>query len=212
MSSIEAGHGKSAGIVGIIILLFALADMIAGIIWVTYGGKDASGIWVGLLLLITGILGIVSWVKLNKAAMVFFLVFCIIDIICTIVQAVIAALGFLIWQILKAVIASQCTIKNGKCDCGDKDIPMDLEDCSWISDIEAIFLTLLIANGLCMIVVFAGSIIGCMATCCAKGPQQTGVVVVQHPGVVVTTTHGQAPPGYGEQPGQYPMTDVPPKH
>lgn len=49
MGTIEAGHGKSAGIVGILILLFALADIIVGIIWVTYGGSDASGIWVGLL-------------------------------------------------------------------------------------------------------------------------------------------------------------------
>jgi len=45
-----------------------------------------------------------------------------------------------------------------------------VEDCSWISAIEAIFLALLIANGLVAIFVFAGSIIGCAATCCAKDP------------------------------------------
>lgn len=49
MGTIEAGHGKSAGIVGILILIFALVNMVVGIIWVTYGGGDASGIWVGLL-------------------------------------------------------------------------------------------------------------------------------------------------------------------
>lgn len=46
---IAPGHAKSAGIVGILILIVALIDFIVGIVWVTYGGKDAQGIWMGLL-------------------------------------------------------------------------------------------------------------------------------------------------------------------
>lgn len=47
---------------------------------------------------------------------------------------------------------------------------ISVDDCSWISAIEAIWLCILIGNGLAVIFVFAGSIIGCMGTCCAKAP------------------------------------------
>lgn len=49
MGEIEAGHGKSAGIISVIILCFALVDVIVGFVWVSYGGRDASGLWLGLL-------------------------------------------------------------------------------------------------------------------------------------------------------------------
>ncbi|KAK3697999.1 hypothetical protein QZH41_014371, partial [Actinostola sp. cb2023] len=170
MTEIAPGHAKSAGIVGILILIVALIDFIVGIVWVTYGGKDAAGIWCGMLLLLTGILGIVTWPKKNKCTMIFFMVLCIIDIIVCIIQAAMAGIAYLIWQILKAIIKSKCSINNGHCDCGSNKVPMELKDCSWISAIEAIFLVLLIINGLAVIFVFAGSIIGCAATCCASSP------------------------------------------
>lgn len=179
MGDVAPGHAKGAGIVGILILLMGLLNLITGIIWVTYGGVDASGIWPGILLLITAILGIVTWPKKSKGTLIGFLVLCIITTITSIVQAAIAGLAFLIWQILKAVIESKCTIVNGKCKCDGESIPLQLDDCSWISAIEAIWLTLLIGNGLATIFVFAGSIIGCMGTCCAKAPTQTAVVMVE---------------------------------
>lgn len=46
---ISAGHAKSAGIVGILIVLVSAIDFIVGIVWVTYGGGDAQGVWIGLL-------------------------------------------------------------------------------------------------------------------------------------------------------------------
>jgi len=216
---ISPGHAKSAGIVGICILVLALVDFIVGCIWASYGGKDAAGIWCGILLILTGILGIVTWPKKKKITMIFFLVLCIIDIICCIVQAALAGLAFLVWQILKAIIETKCKIKGNHCDCGNEKIPVELEDCSWISTIEAIFLVLLIVNGLAVIFVFAGSIIGCAATCCASTPQQTGVVMVQQPGPVIIqqqTYPGQSqadpPPTYSQPPGQYPMAEpIPPK-
>ncbi|XP_020909119.1 uncharacterized protein LOC110247076 [Exaiptasia diaphana] len=238
---IAPGHAKSAGIVGILILIVAFIDFICGIVWVTYGGSDAQGIWCGLLLIVTGILGVVTWPKKNKVTMIFFMVLCIIDIICCIVQTALAGLAFLVWQILKAIIETKCKIRGGHCDCGNEKIPMELEDCSWISAIEAIFLCLMIINGLGTIFVFAGSIIGCVATCCASSPQQSGVVMVQNPNtagtVVIHTTaqpatypaqtvtypaqpvtypaHAAPPPAYSQEanpPGQYPMADpIPPK-
>jgi len=176
----------------------------------------------------------VTWWKKGKLTMIFFMVLCIIDTICCIVATVIAGLAFLVWQILKAVIETKCSIRNDHCDCGNESIPMELEDCSWISTIEAIFLVLLIANGLATIIVFTGSIIGCAATCCASSPDSAGVVTVQnnpntntiiitqttgsiqaYPGQVVQTYPAQTvstgpPPEYSQQavpPGQYPMAD-----
>jgi hypothetical protein len=49
MGVIQAGHGKSAGIVSIIILIFAFIDVVLGFVWISYGGGDASGLWCGLL-------------------------------------------------------------------------------------------------------------------------------------------------------------------
>lgn len=57
--------------------------------------------------------------------MVFFMVLCIIDIICCIVQTALAGIAFLIWQILKAIIETKCDIRNGHCDCGSNSIPME---------------------------------------------------------------------------------------
>jgi len=176
---IAPGHAKSAGIVAILILIMALGSFAVGIVWVTYGGKDAQGIWNAILLILAGIFGIVTWVKKSKIMMIFYLVFCIISIITSIVQAVLGGLAFLVWQILKAIIETKCTIKSGKCDCGSDKIPVELEDCSWITTIEICFLCILIFNGLAVIFTFAGSIIGCMATCCAKSQQQTAVVMVE---------------------------------
>lgn len=47
--TLAPGHAKAAGIVGILIMIMALLNLIVGIIWITYGGSDASGIWNGLL-------------------------------------------------------------------------------------------------------------------------------------------------------------------
>lgn len=64
--------------------------------------------------------------------MIGFLVMCIITVITSIVQAAIAGLAFLVWQILKAIIKTKCTIKSGKCDCGSDKIPIP---CKWHSSI-----------------------------------------------------------------------------
>lgn len=196
------GHAKSTGIVSIFILIFAVVNLITGFVFVSYGSKDATGIWIGLLLAVAGVLGILVWVKKNKTIMVFFLVICIIDIITCIVQAALAAIAFIIWQILKAIIETKCKIVGDRCDCQGENVPMELKDCSWISAIEAIFLVILIVNGLATIFVFAGSIIGCMATCCASSPppQQGGVVIVQQPAPMQPYPPAGAmpPPGYNQ--------------
>ena len=48
MAQVEAGKAKAAGIVGILLICFALAIMICGFVWISYGGSDGTGLWSGL--------------------------------------------------------------------------------------------------------------------------------------------------------------------
>ncbi|XP_048582405.1 uncharacterized protein LOC116616016 [Nematostella vectensis] len=192
---IEAGKGKAAGIVGIFLLVLGLINVILGIMWAVYGGSDGSGLWCGFLLMAQGSLGLVAWLKRNKLAMVFYLVLALLNIIITIVQAALAALAWLIWQVVKAIIETKCSDSSGRCVCSGETVPMNVDSCSTITSIDAVFLCLLILNGIACIFAFAGSIIGCMAVCCASSPPaQTNVVVVQQPAMVGV---GQQPVGAG---------------
>lgn len=47
MSAVEPGKAKSAGIVGILILITALVNIICGCIYAGMGAKDGSGLWSG---------------------------------------------------------------------------------------------------------------------------------------------------------------------
>ncbi|KAK3698000.1 hypothetical protein QZH41_014372 [Actinostola sp. cb2023] len=203
VGELSQSHAKSAGIISIFILVFAVVNLITGFVFVSYGARDATGIWIGLLLLLAGVLGIITWIKRNKTVMIFFMVICIIDIITCIIQAAIAAIAFIFWQILKAMIETKCQIRGDHCDCGNEKVPMALKDCSWIAPIEAIFLVLLIVNGAATIFVFAGSIIGCIATCCASQQQQPGVVIVQQPAVVAYQQPVVVPAGAQQYPPAY---------
>lgn len=46
---VSQSHAKSTGIVSIFILIFAAVNLITGFVFVSYGAKDATGIWIGLL-------------------------------------------------------------------------------------------------------------------------------------------------------------------
>ncbi|XP_032236500.1 uncharacterized protein LOC116617676 [Nematostella vectensis] len=181
-------QSKTAGIISIFILIFGFINTVTGFVYIGYGGTDGNGVWIGILLLMNGILGIITWVKRNKVAMIFFMVLCILNIILCIVQTILAAIGFFIWQVLKGIISTKCRIKDDHCDCGSEKVPVELEDCSWISTFENMFLLFIIVNGICSLFVFAGSIIGCIAACCSNEPQPpSNTVVVQQQGAMVTT-------------------------
>ena len=45
---IEDGKAKAAGVVGIMLLCFGLAIFICGIVWISYGGGDGTGLWSSL--------------------------------------------------------------------------------------------------------------------------------------------------------------------
>jgi len=183
---VEDGKAKAAGVVGIMLLAFGLGIFICGIIWISYGGGDGTGIWSSLGIIISGILGIVAWVKKNKCALIGFLVLNIIEIIVLAVQCVLALLIWLIWQLVIGWVENDCETVNNRCVCGGgHSLPMDVDNCDWVYAVEATFLAVVILSALGTIIAFAGSIIGCMGTCCASEPTQTTVIVQQQPVTMV---------------------------
>lgn len=46
---VSQSHAKSAGIISVIILICAVVNLITGFVFVSYGSKDATGIWIGLM-------------------------------------------------------------------------------------------------------------------------------------------------------------------
>jgi len=225
MAQVEAGKAKAAGVVGIILLCFGLAIVICGFVWISYGGGDGTGLWSGIGILVAGILGIVTWVKLNKIAMIFFLILCILEIILLAVQCVLALLVWLVWQLVIGWVESDCETVNNRCVCGGgHSLPMEVDNCDWVYAVEATFIAVVILSAFGAIVSFAGSIIGCMGVCCANSEQASNTtVIVQQPvamvpqNAVVVTTQGQtypqqstAPPAYSQQDQSYQTKPVAP--
>lgn len=181
---VEAGKAKAAGIVGIMATVLGFGIFICGCIWASYGASDATGLWSGILQLIAGVLGIVTWAKKNKCAMIAMLVFYILDIILMAVQCVLALIVWLVWQLVVGWVEKDCNTTNGKCVCGNgRELPLGVDDCDWVYTIDAVFLAITILAALAAIISFVGSIIGCMGVCCGQSTtHNTTVIVQQQPG------------------------------
>lgn len=197
MTDVEPGKAKAAGIVGIFIGSTALVNIICGCIYAGYGGPDGSGLWSGFGLLITAILGIVTWVKHSRGTFIGFLVLSILLLISSIVQVPVALIVWLIWHVIGEVVKAKCSMDavSNLCVCTDEKTPIPVNDCDDISIIVDCIIAIVISSSLAVILTFAGSIIGCTGVCCMK-PQNT-VVVVQQPGMVMTQqTSNEPPPKY----------------
>ncbi|KAL9980982.1 hypothetical protein ACROYT_G009631 [Oculina patagonica] len=218
-NSVEVGLAKSTGMIGIAAGLCGLGNCICGFIWLGYNGYGGHGLWSGFGLIFAALLGIFVWRYRNKTLMIFFLVSCIILVIIVGVQAAIAALGYIFWRLFR--VATDCQTYGGTCHCRNskgEPIPIDLETCDVISSIDSMFLAMTIFSACGTIVTLAGSIVGCMGTCCARNQQPGAVVVVQQPSgtqssVLYTTTQHPAE-GYPAQypqahSGQYPQQQYP---
>lgn len=133
--------------------------------------------------MIAGILGIVTWMKKNRCAMIAMLVFYILDIIIMAVQCVLALIVWLVWQLVIGWVESSCQTINSNCVCTGHSLPMGVEECDWVYTIEAVFLAITILAALGAIMSLAGSIIGCMGVCCGQSTTtNTTVIVQQQPG------------------------------
>lgn len=214
-NSVEAGLAKSTGVIGIAAGLFGLGNCICGFVWLGYNGYGGYGLWSGFGLIFAAFLGLFVWRYRNKTMMIFFLVSCIILVIVVGVQTAIAALAYIFWRLLQ--IATDCRTFNGKCHCRTDEgesIPFDLETCDQISAIDGMFLAMTIFSAIGTIISLAGSIVGCMGTCCATHQQPGAVVVVQQPSgtqsSVLYTTNQYPAQGYPVQypPHQHPQYPV----
>lgn len=206
---VEEGKAKAAGIIAILIGVCSLIELICGFIYLSIGGNDGSGLWCGVGLLVITLLGVLIWVKRNKTAMVFYLVMCILWLIVSLIQFVIALLAWVIWRIIRVAVENQCFQRGERCYCNaEKPEPIPVRSCTDIKTIESCFLAIMIMAAFACILTLAGSIIGCMSTCCAR-PEPQGVVIVQQPGYAmnVTTTQqvGYAPAAGGVPPPDYGM-------
>lgn len=207
-NTVEPGLAKWTGIISIAAGVCGLGNCICGFIWLGYSGYGGHGLWSGFGLLLAAAMGLFIWRYRNKGIMIAFLVTCIILVIIVGIQTIIAALAYILWRLFR--VATDCQTYGGKCHCrnvnGEK-IPIDLEACDLITSIDSLFLSITIFSALGTIISLAGSILGCMGTCCAR-TQPGAVVVVQQPSGTqssVVYTVPQYPAQYPmAQPGQYP--------
>uniref|UniRef100_A0A6P8HLT2 Protein FAM189B-like isoform X2 n=1 Tax=Actinia tenebrosa TaxID=6105 RepID=A0A6P8HLT2_ACTTE len=190
---VEKGTAKGAGICGIILMVSGIASTVSGSVWVSSHGYGGYGIWSGIGLVIAGILGIVTWWKRNKGVLIGFLVITIIMVIVASSQAITSGVSY---GLFKAFVGHQCYDSGSSCICGSE--RYDRSFCGNWNDLMNALLTITIFNVVGAVVSLAGSIFGCMGTCCATTQRQPGTVMVQQPVFVTTTTQ----PGYvAQQPG-----------
>ncbi|KAK3708942.1 hypothetical protein QZH41_012339 [Actinostola sp. cb2023] len=142
-------------------------------------------------LVVAGVLGIVTWTKRNRGAMIAFLVLCIISCIVGVIQALVAG-----------IVHAQYT----RCSTDDR---------CYINLLGGL-LAFIILSAFGAFFSLAGSIIGCKSAC--GGQQTAGTVIVQQPAVVMQSyPEGYpqqpggypvlayvGPEGYPQQPGGYP--------
>lgn len=206
---VEANLAKTTGIVGIAVGICGLGNVICGFIWLGHNGYGGHGLWSGFGLIFAAVLGMIIWRNRNKNLMIFFLVTCIILVIVMIIQAAIAAIAYVFWSLFQ--VAADCRVYRGRCHCRNskgEPIPIDLETCELISLIDGLFLAITIFSALGTITTLAGSIIGCLGTCCATN-QQPGMVVVHQPAGTQSSLMYTSQQYHS---GQYPAQNYPPQY
>jgi len=203
MGDVKKGHAIGHLVLGAILCFFALMIIIlSGVI----GSKGDVGAilgpwWVGLMVLIPGILGVVGGITKKKCPTIGFLVLAIIMVVIVGIITALMAIVVAVLGVFKE--ATKDCIKYGTtCKCSHQGTTFDMNgidgDCSAIGDIHGLATGVLILMILSILVLFAGSILGCVAVCCNKGSSEGGntTVIIQQGG-------NQQPPGQVQQPPPY---------
>jgi len=200
MTAIQKGHGICELVFGVILSLCGLLIIILSAVM---SGKAEVGAvlgpwWVGVLVLIPGILAVVGGITKKKCPTVGFLV---LSIIMMILVGIITALMAIVVAVLGAFkeVTKDCTKYGTTCKCIHNGTTFDMKgvdgDCSVISDIHGLAFGVLILMIVSVLVLFAGSILGCVAVCCNKGSEGGNTTVIIQQGQV------HQPPAY-DQPEQ----------
>ncbi|KAL9985172.1 hypothetical protein ACROYT_G007542 [Oculina patagonica] len=206
-------HAVTSITIGVLQLVLAVGLIIASFIFASYGSMNTSQTpyWGGFPFLITGAFGIAAGITKNQCCMVTFLVLNIIMTITTAAASIVVTVALAFWN--GAVNASNCRTVHNTCVC-DTGNPYDTEtynisNCDYLDTVTVALLAVLIFCYCCAGLAFAGSILGCAATCCAP-PDAPTVIIAQPqmvaPGVMVTHSSMQAgypPVAAGYPPGAY---------
>lgn len=198
---VENSKAMAAGILSIFILITAVVDLICGAIYASIGGVQGSGLWTGFGLLLCAVLGLITWLRKSKTAMMFFLVLDILWFVACAVGAVISFGLYALLSIIRATLEDECSISaEGSCHCsGENDIPMNLDTCDDIIVAQRCMFGIFILDGVGALLALGGSIIGCIGVCCT-GQVATTVVVVEPSGGAMQRIN-QGAPEYPSFPG-----------
>ncbi|XP_031557387.1 uncharacterized protein LOC116294008 [Actinia tenebrosa] len=156
---VEKGTAKRAGICGIILMICGVASTISGFIWISIHGFGGFGVWSGIGLVIAGILGLLTWWKRHKRLLNGFLVITIIMVIVATSQAIASGVFYVVFK------GHQCYDSGSSCVCGSETYERSF--CNNLNDLIIELLTITICNAVGAVSSLAGSIFGCMGTCCA---------------------------------------------
>lgn len=208
---VKNSHGIAALVIGVLEILFGIIIMACSFaVGAKISGQSSiSPYWAGIPYMIPGILGIVSGITKNHCAMIAFMV---LNIICFVIDGIAAILLFLIiglWLAIMKKFTEDCRYRSwygtNKCVCkvDGKYYAYAVDSCDTLKAIMSLLWAIIIFAILAALTSLAGSILGCIATCCKSSPPQQ-TVIVQQPAVImqpqqqgVMQPQMQAPPAYG---------------
>jgi len=192
------------GIFQILIGAFCLLFNVVALIMAGSGGSGGSGIWGGLLFVVTGSFGIVSAKTKRKCFIVTFMVFCIIS-------AIITAIAFILFISGMALgLSVRCSSSRTSYDYGSEyssGSGSGSVDCGSLRIMAAIFGFMAFLTFAEVVFALWGSILCCQVTCCGKPHTVVTAGQPYQPVQGGTTQVVFAPPQAGQ--AYYPVASYP---
>nr|XP_058943503.1 uncharacterized protein LOC131771660 [Pocillopora verrucosa] len=201
------GHSIAAISIGTLQLLFSVALIIPSFVLSSYNNQHVNTsmtpYWTGFPFFLCAIFGICGGVTKNHCCMVAFLVFSIIVTVISAIASIVVTIALTVWNVTSDVY-----------DCSDGNSYGAVDDCSYLNNVRTVIIVIMIVCYISTALALAGSILGCVTTCCA--PPDPPMVVIAQPtmaptGVVVSHSSmqvsGGAPMAYPQ--GGYPLSAYP---
>lgn len=210
MAKIQKGFALSAAIIGTLCLLFGVATSICA--WVLASKADFSFTttegystetksfgtywWGGIGFAVPGILGIVAGCTRNTVAMVFYLIFNLICILCSMAVSILVALVVVLWAVVNNLYQNgDCNDLMGSCYCKDYDNTYVMHNvpCSNIDGIQVVLIAIIAMSSISTLLAFIASYISCCALCNQEHEHPT-VIIQPGPGAyqapIMVQSHG----------------------
>ncbi|XP_057307134.1 uncharacterized protein LOC130645230 [Hydractinia symbiolongicarpus] len=201
MGKIQKGFALSTAIISTLCLVFGIAISICA--WVIQS-KVPSGIttvqqqgirttesfhpywWGGIFFTVPGILGLIAGCTRNVVTMVFFLVFNLICLLCSLAVSVLGALAIVIWSQVNEKVQDEnicSTLYNNSCECtiDSKIIVIHDTTCENLYSIQTVLGAMVAMASISSLLAFIASYISCCALCNQEN-DNTAVIIQQGPG------------------------------